>query len=95
MEKYSEIYESKIRPLYDLIRTQLAEVGRKIFKYKSKIKFADLFYVMLCANSSNTASYSNALSKARKNEFIEAVTKCAILKKRKQINSSHFTRRNL
>lgn len=90
---YNDIYDNKIRPLFDLILTQLNAIGDEIFKYQSRICFKDLFYIILCANTSNNASYSKAINDAVTDEILK-VSKSAIIQKRQKCESSHFKQLN-
>jgi DDE family transposase len=93
-KKYNDIYDTKIQPLFDLIINQLNDIGTDIFKYKSRINFRDLFYLILRANASNNASYSKAINDAITDQLIENVSKSAIIQKRQKCDNSHIKKLN-
>lgn len=89
----NKIFTDKIQPLINFINIQIEKTGNKIFKYNSKIKFKDLFYIICRANENKQASYIKAINKARMDGLMN-VKKSAIIKKRAKCNDIYFKQFN-
>lgn len=91
---YTDIYDDKILPFFDFIKTELDSIGKKIFTYKSKLNFKQMFYILTLANASNNSSYAIAVNDAISDNIVKGIIPNTITKKRKKCMAVEFENLN-
>lgn len=92
MLKFKSLYDSKLKPLFDICYSGITNITAEIFSRENKLT-VPLFIYALCHTNGLNKTFDDVVSDFKLDRILN-ITKGAIMNKRKIIRSKHFRKIN-